>query len=573
MVVAFNVEANPDGDELVTDGTVIEQSSDPDYELIQLDKLPAVTPTALISRPSDLLAIARLQGPCQRPTFSHVSTEEARHFVGPALITQEQCCTLPSAHGAHSVRAKGCAHPPSFDSGHELLCLVWRTFRRTRKEARMFPNPQAALPLPPRPSIEQYRKLAKDLVKAFRSADPRALAAFADRWIASLWRASGRDQDPRARRAADQAAGQIEDFARRHLAGGCSLGEAQFVVARSHGFLTWARFMEHLDRFAHGGVAFEAAADAVVAGDEAALRELLAANPGLARAKSDREHGATLLIYTSANGVEGYRQRTPANIVRIAEILVDAGVDIEATADVYGGDCTTLGLAATSAHPRLAGVQLPLLQLLLDRGARVEGEVGGNGTGIVLACLGNGCPEAAAYLADRGARVQIAEAAGLGRRDAVERLLADARHTPAQLNHGLRYACVYGRMEVAELLVGCGADLADGTGDGQTPAHMAVIGGHLETLKMLLAHNPPVEQHNAYAGTVLGQTLWSAGHGGDPDRYIAIIDALLTAGAKLPDRHVPVNAKVDAFLLGKGSRPEPAWHWFGEKPRSSGASS
>ncbi len=34
--VAFNVEAHPDGDELVTDGTVIEQSSDPDYALIEL---------------------------------------------------------------------------------------------------------------------------------------------------------------------------------------------------------------------------------------------------------------------------------------------------------------------------------------------------------------------------------------------------------------------------------------------------------------------------------------------------------------------------------------------------------
>ena len=32
----------------------------------------------------------------------------------------------------------------------------------------MFPNPQSALPLPPRPSLERYRKIAKDLVKACR---------------------------------------------------------------------------------------------------------------------------------------------------------------------------------------------------------------------------------------------------------------------------------------------------------------------------------------------------------------------------------------------------------------------
>lgn len=437
----------------------------------------------------------------------------------------------------------------------------------------MFPNPQDALPLPPRPSIEQYRKLAKDLLKGFRSADPGALTAFADRWTTSLWRAAGASPHPRADAAAGRTARQVEDFARRHLSVRCSLGEAQFVIARSHGFPTWARFMEHLDRLVRGGLAFEAAADAVVAGDEDALRELLTANPGLARERSEREHGATLLIYTSANGVETYRQHTPANVVRIAELLLNAGADIEAAAEVYGGRCTTLGLVATSAHPRLAGVQLPLIQLLLDRGARIEGEIGGNGTGIVRACLDNGCPEAAAYLGDRGAPILLADAAGLGRREALERLIADASYTSAQMAEALRYARAYGQTEVAELLIRLGANIADATRDGQTPAHMAVIGGHIETVKMLLAHRPPLEQQNVYGGTVLGQTLWSAAHGGDADRYIAMIHALLAAGAKLPDRHVPINANVDAFLLEKGSRPEPQWHWFGENPSAPRGSS
>jgi len=446
----------------------------------------------------------------------------------------------------------------------------------------MLPNPQEALPLPPRPSIEHYRKLAKDLVKAGRSADPGALTAFADRWITSLSRAIAKDQRvpplittahvARGRDAvevnADRSASLVEDFARRHLANGCNLGEAQFVIARSHGFVTWARFVEYIDRAVHGDNAFETAADAVVAGDEAALRALLASHPGLAHAKSDREHGATLLIYTSANGVESYRQQTPANVVRIAEILLDAGADIEATADVYGGQCTTLGLAATSGFPREAGVQLPLLQLLLDRGARMDGELAGNQHGLVFACLANGCQEAAAYLADRGARVQLIEAGGLGRRDTVERLLAEGSYTQAQLNEALRQACVYGRTELVPLLAERGADLAYGGGDGETPAHMAVIGGHLDTLKALLAYRPPLEQKNVYGGTVVGQTLWSAAHGGDADRYIKLLETLLSAGAELPERHVPVNAKVDAFLLGKGSRPEPDWHWFGEKPRS-----
>jgi hypothetical protein len=56
-LLAFNVEANPDGDPLVTNGTVIEQATAPDYALIQLDQLPQVTPTLLTTRSSNLLAI------------------------------------------------------------------------------------------------------------------------------------------------------------------------------------------------------------------------------------------------------------------------------------------------------------------------------------------------------------------------------------------------------------------------------------------------------------------------------------------------------------------------------------
>jgi ankyrin repeat protein len=102
--------------------------------------------------------------------------------------------------------------------------------------------------------------------------------------------------------------------------------------------------------------------------------------------------------------------------------------------------------------------------------------------------------------------------------------------------------------------------------DGQTPLHMAVIGGHLETVKLLLRYNPPLEATNVYGGTVWGQTLWSAAHGGDPDRYIAILETLATAGAKIGGRHTPVNARVDRWLAERGSAAEPSWYWFGEKP-------
>jgi hypothetical protein len=44
------------------------------------------------------------------------------------------------------------------------------------------------------------------------------------------------------------------------------------------------------------------------------------------------------LHYCSANGVEGYRQKTPKNIVEITRILLEAGAEVDARADVYGGD-------------------------------------------------------------------------------------------------------------------------------------------------------------------------------------------------------------------------------------------
>jgi hypothetical protein len=56
-LLAFNVEVRPDGDPLITQGTVIEQADEPDYALIALDALPEVVPTVLTGLPSDRLAI------------------------------------------------------------------------------------------------------------------------------------------------------------------------------------------------------------------------------------------------------------------------------------------------------------------------------------------------------------------------------------------------------------------------------------------------------------------------------------------------------------------------------------
>src|SRR5438552_81179 len=178
----------------------------------------------------------------------------------------------------------------------------------------MYPNPQEALPLPSRPNLEQYKKRAKDLVKACRSGEPDAIRAWATGW-----------------KEIEREAEQIAAFAQSRLTregSECALSDAQFVIARVFGFASWPTFAAHVESLerAHSHVSvFEAAVDAIVAGDAGTLAGLLRGHPDLGRARSTREHNATLLIYTSANGVEGYRQKSPKNATAIAEMLLQAG--------------------------------------------------------------------------------------------------------------------------------------------------------------------------------------------------------------------------------------------------------
>lgn len=66
LLVAFNVEADADGDALVTEGTVFEQADEPDYALLRLATMPANTPPVQLSTASsERLAI--IQHPRGRP--------------------------------------------------------------------------------------------------------------------------------------------------------------------------------------------------------------------------------------------------------------------------------------------------------------------------------------------------------------------------------------------------------------------------------------------------------------------------------------------------------------------------
>ena len=403
----------------------------------------------------------------------------------------------------------------------------------------MYPNPQDVLPLPPNPDVEQYRKRAKDLAKACESGERGALHEWATRWLRDLARLAGDEQAATGRYAA-RLADEITEFAHAKLTrAGCALSEAQFIIARGHGFESWPRLMRHLEQLpaAQSNVSsFEKAVDAIVRGDLAVLQQLVRAEPGLTKARSTREHHATLLHYVSANGVENYRQKTPANIVDIARLLLDAGAEVDAEADVYGGGATTLGLVITSAHPRIAGVQNALADLLLDRGAKLE-------PGFVRGCLMNGCPEVAEYLVKRGVRTKLEqltleEAAGLNRLDLVERLWAGS--DDAQKTSALMMAAWYGRIDIIRWMLDNGLDPdTKHLKDGDTVLHVASYNGNPELVKLMLERGAQVNVvDNVYHTPPLVWALhaWLVDGKGEPEAHKRTLRMLVEKGATVkPD--------------------------------------
>jgi ankyrin repeat protein len=326
--------------------------------------------------------------------------------------------------------------------------------------------------------------------------------------------------------------------------------DARAIIAREHFFADWEGYAAHAAARRDPGsptARFEAAVDAVVDGDLDALTRALREDPALVRARSMRIHHATLLHYVAANGVEGFRQRTPKNVVAIAAALLDAGADVDATADIYGGGAQTLGLAATSIHPVTAGVLEPLLAFLLARGAAVgEARGGAAWSALINGCHANGRPAAAEFLAaraaDAGADLDLEAAAGVGRLDVVRRFFADgalAGATPAQARDGFTWACEYGRAGVVAFLLARGqeVDARLPRHHGQTGLHWAAWGGHAETVRVLLAAGARVDiRDERFDGTALGWALhaWAGGGPAPADeRYVAVVRQLRAAGATL----------------------------------------
>jgi ankyrin repeat protein len=333
-------------------------------------------------------------------------------------------------------------------------------------------------------------------------------------------------------------------------------GDAEAIIAREHFFESWAAFVDHRSAMQQPDSAvarFETAVEAVIDGDVAALQRALHVDPGLIRRRSTRTHHSTLLHYVGANGVEGFRQKTPPNAVDVLRLLLDAGADVDSMADMYGGS-TTLGLVATSIHPLRAGVQIPLLELLIERGATID--VGGRGRGDVVSCLANGRARAAEFLASKGAHLTLEGAAGVGRLDIVRTFFReDGSLDPAvprqELIDGFTWACEFGKTAVADFLLQHGVAVTERLKHhGQTGLHWAAFGAHLDTVNLLLERGSPVnERDREFDGTPLGWALYAWGNEDEAakrEKYYDVVARLVAAGAT-----------VEPEWLGDSSRDTP----------------
>jgi hypothetical protein len=348
-----------------------------------------------------------------------------------------------------------------------------------------------ARPLPEKPSLQHLRYQAKDLLKGHRAHD----AAVAQRI---------REFHPSWTKASD-----TEIFA-AHL----TLSDAQLAIAREYGFASWARLKRRIEKPKPADAVtlphhqriedpiFCRAVDLIDAGDVERLREHLKKHPGLVHQHVEFEGGnyfrnPSLLEFIAENPVR--HGKLPKNIVEIARVILDAGVERSALNE-------TLMLVATGCVPRQCGVQVALIDLLCNRGADP------NRAAEVAAVLFE--MDAVEAIVQRGAQMTLPLAAAMGKINEAGLLLkkadADQRHL------ALAIASQYGHTEIVRLLLDAGEDPNRfnpvGGHSHSTPLHQAAGNGHLDVVKLLIARGAkPDVKDILFGGTPAG---WAnhAGH-------------------------------------------------------------
>jgi ankyrin repeat protein len=336
---------------------------------------------------------------------------------------------------------------------------------------------------------EQYQQQADALFNGLRAGDEQAQWRF--KWLHPRFRGK-----------------PIDDVKGATL----TICDAQLVVALEYSFENWNALAAFVDSVALEGPVsrFESAVERVISGDAVTLRSMLRNHPELAQARSTRRHHATLLHYIAANGVEGGRQRTPPNAVEVARLLLEAGAEVDALADMYDHRCTTMSMLVSSCHPAQAGLQGALAETLLDHGAALKGP-GSEWQSALMTALAFRYLDTAKTLAGRGAPADALPAvAGLGRLDDAQRLLP---HASSHDKHvALALAAQHGHTGIVSLLLDAGEDPnrlnPDGFHSHSAPLHQAICAGHEEVVRLLVQRGARLDfRDTIYRSTPLGWAI------------------------------------------------------------------
>jgi len=258
---------------------------------------------------------------------------------------------------------------------------------------------------------------------------------------------------------------------------------------------------------------FLQAVEAVDSGDIALLSKLIADNPRLITDRlQTTEEGyfkdPYLLWFVADNPIR--HEKLPANIVDITNLLI-AEVKANAPDTAQNQLDYCLGLVATGRIPRDCGVQIPMMDTLINAGATPGGGMG---------ALAHGNTEAANYLIERGGKLTLGVAIGMRRMDDVNRLLQTA--TADEKLVALTAVAFYGMVDMVKFLLDKGVEpngypsTNSGFHSHATPLHQAVWSGSLDTVRILVEAGADLNAADKiYGGTPLGWAEYATSEGGD----------------------------------------------------------
>jgi len=191
-----------------------------------------------------------------------------------------------------------------------------------------------AKPLPARPSLEQYKKQAKELVKVFRAAQSRKSSdsktadseAIGSESISAEGLRRVREHHPRLAELREEEIGGAK-FA---------LADAQLVIAREHGFESWPKFAKHVESQANANFAVSVS-NPVASFIEAACvpRDALHSSGILERAE------AILAAHPAVAGEDIYAAAILGDAAGVRRFLAKDGRAATAKGGPYGWDALT----------------------------------------------------------------------------------------------------------------------------------------------------------------------------------------------------------------------------------------